>query len=226
MIRRPPRSTHCISSAASDVYKRQARNNILEQCKIRNQQISNSILRYYSQFMRKYGEMCQQQLQSNLNNKNESNQPNQACNENIIIAFDKQKQIEQQKNFIIHPPKSSNSFHRRDISNPRFSLSNPLCNNLPGVKIQMIDTNTNNTSGQLSNDVTQINMNITNNLTSNNSKMSTNVSTQKNCLLYTSDAADDMQCVDLGGRRIIKKKKKKKYVCKMVRFKNNHYEGI
>eukprot|EP00825_Cyclidium_porcatum_P017349 TRINITY_DN2008_c0_g1_i1.p1 TRINITY_DN2008_c0_g1~~TRINITY_DN2008_c0_g1_i1.p1 ORF type:complete len:314 (-),score=69.06 TRINITY_DN2008_c0_g1_i1:66-1007(-) len=28
----------------------------------------------------------------------------------------------------------------------------------------------------------------------------------KNCLLYTSDAADDMQCVDLGGRRIIQKK--------------------
>ena len=26
----------------------------------------------------------------------------------------------------------------------------------------------------------------------------------KGCLLYTSDAADDMQCVDLGGRRIIK----------------------
>ena len=30
------------------------------------------------------------------------------------------------------------------------------------------------------------------------------VSAQR-CLLYTSDAADDMQCVDLGGRRIIKK---------------------
>ena len=27
------------------------------------------------------------------------------------------------------------------------------------------------------------------------------------CLLYTSDAADDPLCVDLGGRRIIKKKK-------------------
>ena len=27
------------------------------------------------------------------------------------------------------------------------------------------------------------------------------------CLLYTSDAADDMQCVDLGGRRIIKKQR-------------------
>ena len=27
------------------------------------------------------------------------------------------------------------------------------------------------------------------------------------CLLYTSDAADDLICVDLGGRRIIKKKK-------------------
>ena len=30
------------------------------------------------------------------------------------------------------------------------------------------------------------------------------------CLLYTSDAADDLLCVDLGGRRIIKKKNLKK----------------
>src|SRR5450756_1591853 len=30
------------------------------------------------------------------------------------------------------------------------------------------------------------------------------------CLLYTSDAADDLLCVDLGGRRIIKKKNKNK----------------
>src|SRR5450756_2154249 len=29
------------------------------------------------------------------------------------------------------------------------------------------------------------------------------------CLLYTSDAADDLLCVDLGGRRILKKKKNK-----------------
>ena len=28
------------------------------------------------------------------------------------------------------------------------------------------------------------------------------------CLLYTSDAADDLLCVDLGGRRILKKKTK------------------
>ena len=32
----------------------------------------------------------------------------------------------------------------------------------------------------------------------------------KDCLLYTSDAADERSSVDLGGRRIIKKKKKKK----------------
>src|SRR5665254_28925 len=32
----------------------------------------------------------------------------------------------------------------------------------------------------------------------------------RSCLLYTSDAADDLTRVDLGGRRIIKKKKKKK----------------
>ena len=31
----------------------------------------------------------------------------------------------------------------------------------------------------------------------------------KNCLLYTSDAADERSSVDLGGRRIIKKKKDK-----------------
>ena len=29
----------------------------------------------------------------------------------------------------------------------------------------------------------------------------------RRCLLYTSDAADDLLCVDLGGRRLIKKKK-------------------
>eukprot|EP00831_Metopus_contortus_P054062 TRINITY_DN4547_c0_g1_i5.p1 TRINITY_DN4547_c0_g1~~TRINITY_DN4547_c0_g1_i5.p1 ORF type:complete len:440 (-),score=74.86 TRINITY_DN4547_c0_g1_i5:75-1394(-) len=33
------------------------------------------------------------------------------------------------------------------------------------------------------------------------------ISQSNNCLLYTSDAADDTPCVDLGGRRIIKKKK-------------------
>ena len=31
------------------------------------------------------------------------------------------------------------------------------------------------------------------------------------CLLYTSDAADDMQCVDLGGRGIIKKNSIKRH---------------
>ena len=36
----------------------------------------------------------------------------------------------------------------------------------------------------------------------------------KNCLLYTSDAADERSSVDLGGRRIIKKKKSdKSYDC-------------
>src|SRR5664280_2992478 len=35
-------------------------------------------------------------------------------------------------------------------------------------------------------------------------------SCSKSCLLYTSDAADEEDSVDLGGRRIIKKKKKKK----------------
>eukprot|EP00657_Telonema_sp_P-1_P002370 TRINITY_DN15521_c0_g1_i1.p1 TRINITY_DN15521_c0_g1~~TRINITY_DN15521_c0_g1_i1.p1 ORF type:complete len:216 (-),score=39.26 TRINITY_DN15521_c0_g1_i1:50-697(-) len=43
------------------------------------------------------------------------------------------------------------------------------------------------------------------------------------CLLYTSDAADDLLCVDLGGRRIIKKKKKKR---KCGEGKNNKQEEV
>ena len=42
-----------------------------------------------------------------------------------------------------------------------------------------------------------------------------------NCLLYTSDAADDLLCVDLGGRRILKKKNKKK---KKKKKKENNKE--
>ena len=39
------------------------------------------------------------------------------------------------------------------------------------------------------------------------------------CLLYTSDAADEEDSVDLGGRRIIKKKTKKKKTTK-----NNYHK--
>ena len=36
------------------------------------------------------------------------------------------------------------------------------------------------------------------------------------CLLYTSDAADDLLCVDLGGRRIIKKKNNFRYLFELL----------
>ena len=36
------------------------------------------------------------------------------------------------------------------------------------------------------------------------------ISQRQTCLLYTSDAADEEDSVDLGGRRIINKKKKTK----------------
>ena len=39
-----------------------------------------------------------------------------------------------------------------------------------------------------------------------------NLQRLKACLLYTSDAADDLLCVDLGGRRIIKKKTTKPHM--------------
>ena len=41
------------------------------------------------------------------------------------------------------------------------------------------------------------------------------------CLLYTSDAADDLLCVDLGGRRIIKKKKRKKEKVPVISYFKN-----
>eukprot|EP00658_Telonema_sp_P-2_P078417 TRINITY_DN7339_c0_g1_i1.p1 TRINITY_DN7339_c0_g1~~TRINITY_DN7339_c0_g1_i1.p1 ORF type:complete len:233 (+),score=65.79 TRINITY_DN7339_c0_g1_i1:197-895(+) len=41
-------------------------------------------------------------------------------------------------------------------------------------------------------------------------KLKTLPALSENCLLYTSDAADEEDSVDLGGRRIIKKKKKRK----------------
>ena len=40
-----------------------------------------------------------------------------------------------------------------------------------------------------------------------------------NCLLYTSDAADERSSVDLGGRRIIKKKKKEIHDSTPTRWK-------
>ena len=39
---------------------------------------------------------------------------------------------------------------------------------------------------------------------------------QRNCLLYTSDAADDLLCVDLGGRRNIKKKNQQQHTQRLT----------
>eukprot|EP00658_Telonema_sp_P-2_P060833 TRINITY_DN49644_c0_g1_i1.p1 TRINITY_DN49644_c0_g1~~TRINITY_DN49644_c0_g1_i1.p1 ORF type:complete len:149 (+),score=38.80 TRINITY_DN49644_c0_g1_i1:204-650(+) len=42
----------------------------------------------------------------------------------------------------------------------------------------------------------------------------------KRCLLYTSDAADEEDSVDLGGRRIIKKKKNKEIkICRVYKYR-------
>ena len=45
------------------------------------------------------------------------------------------------------------------------------------------------------------------------------------CLLYTSDAADDLLCVDLGGRRIIKKKNQTKKKQKNKTINPNNTEA-
>ena len=46
------------------------------------------------------------------------------------------------------------------------------------------------------------------------------------CLLYTSDAADDLLCVDLGGRRIIKKKKEIKKIKKHKPNNNTNKRSV
>ena len=48
------------------------------------------------------------------------------------------------------------------------------------------------------------------------------------CLLYTSDAADDLLCVDLGGRRFIKKKKYNKQEVHDIALnaKHNNHQSI
>ena len=51
----------------------------------------------------------------------------------------------------------------------------------------------------------------------------------RTCLLYTSDAADDTPCVDLGGRRIIKKKEndtKKNEYSNQISKKNPSYINV
>ena len=44
-------------------------------------------------------------------------------------------------------------------------------------------------------------------LTTGKTAVTIEVDGEEDCLLYTSDAADDLHCVDLGGRSIIEKQK-------------------
>eukprot|EP00825_Cyclidium_porcatum_P003966 TRINITY_DN11843_c0_g1_i1.p2 TRINITY_DN11843_c0_g1~~TRINITY_DN11843_c0_g1_i1.p2 ORF type:complete len:201 (-),score=15.69 TRINITY_DN11843_c0_g1_i1:10-612(-) len=115
MIRRPPRSTHCISSAASDVYKRQEKERIKQQRKITPMSGQLTTTR-------------------------------------------------------ISKAKGTREWKR----------------------------NREKTQDQ--------------NGKTDNEKRNKHNKKEKTCLLYTSDAADDMQCVDLGGRRIIKKKKTRRQI--------------
>ena len=47
---------------------------------------------------------------------------------------------------------------------------------------------------------------VCNKYSEKSNRWSLSLSVCSTCLLYTSDAADDLLCVDLGGRRIIKKR--------------------
>ena len=115
MIRRPPRYTHCESSAASDVYKRQAK--IL--CEIKGYGMSSDAYHYTL-------------------------------------------------------PDSSGDGAYRAMNNS-IEDANLLPNEIQYINAQGTSTPAGDKAEALA------------------------------CLLYTSDAADDSQCVDLGGRRIIKK---------------------
>ena len=62
------------------------------------------------------------------------------------------------------------------------------------------------------------------NLTSKSAPVVLSVTQGEDCLLYTSDAADERSSVDLGGRRIIKKKKRQVNVVVNADQENNETE--
>eukprot|EP00825_Cyclidium_porcatum_P046912 TRINITY_DN7497_c0_g1_i1.p3 TRINITY_DN7497_c0_g1~~TRINITY_DN7497_c0_g1_i1.p3 ORF type:complete len:104 (-),score=31.08 TRINITY_DN7497_c0_g1_i1:54-365(-) len=70
MIRRPPRSTHCISSAASDVYKRQLDMQQSQQDAQRERQEKTKRRRRFDKMLETIGQSCLTSLGAVVDSKN------------------------------------------------------------------------------------------------------------------------------------------------------------
>eukprot|EP00831_Metopus_contortus_P081807 TRINITY_DN8698_c0_g1_i1.p1 TRINITY_DN8698_c0_g1~~TRINITY_DN8698_c0_g1_i1.p1 ORF type:complete len:216 (-),score=55.14 TRINITY_DN8698_c0_g1_i1:74-721(-) len=197
MIRRPPRSTQGVSSAASDVYKRQSIYNKKELCYLLDIKDKEKINITDSQIIllayKKWNQECPKYLVGDF----------------AFVIYDEKED----KILCVKDHMGSRSLYY-SYENNIFSFSTVIetlksnkelnerwiCDLLAlgGVVHQFEPEET------IYNNVYQV-------------LPATAIIIQGNklikykywdCLLYTSDAADDTPCVDLGGRRIIKKKKK------------------
>eukprot|EP00825_Cyclidium_porcatum_P045259 TRINITY_DN6828_c0_g1_i4.p2 TRINITY_DN6828_c0_g1~~TRINITY_DN6828_c0_g1_i4.p2 ORF type:complete len:107 (+),score=33.68 TRINITY_DN6828_c0_g1_i4:77-397(+) len=86
MIRRPPRSTHCISSAASDVYKRQTQSTWEEQLQIQIQKDGQDKFEYTQDKVKNAFYDFQKQINYQVNKQ--QYQTNQEIQTNIGVFIE------------------------------------------------------------------------------------------------------------------------------------------
>eukprot|EP00825_Cyclidium_porcatum_P000719 TRINITY_DN10272_c0_g2_i1.p1 TRINITY_DN10272_c0_g2~~TRINITY_DN10272_c0_g2_i1.p1 ORF type:complete len:279 (-),score=66.31 TRINITY_DN10272_c0_g2_i1:75-911(-) len=271
MIRRPPRSTHCISSAASDVYKRQNAEymgyDITEQ--VLNEQKMNSAIitfvnditnpmkgaLYYLDQIKLEDIMSQnkmgdlklsiqvlKELQVSIDDimslakETEHSlqiQPDildieKNINE-VIRILDPIKLKDVEIKLIMQIDEVEKKIHNDGsrIKQLLYCLLNHSLKNISQGLIEIYVQSESFTSDSLQLSIIETRINNSQNIIQKSTQSQSDIMTKykfynfkqilklvgpskqaivQSCLLYTSDAADDMQCVDLGGRRIIKKK--------------------
>eukprot|EP00831_Metopus_contortus_P069181 TRINITY_DN6207_c0_g1_i3.p1 TRINITY_DN6207_c0_g1~~TRINITY_DN6207_c0_g1_i3.p1 ORF type:complete len:165 (-),score=56.11 TRINITY_DN6207_c0_g1_i3:98-592(-) len=158
MIRRPPRSTQGVSSAASDVYKRQYQRRVHGMKNIVLPQIDNLQNLFLS-------------VQDSMNKLKLSH--------------------EEELNNITNIIGGSSDLLRRAVEDCGVNCDNDDFTELAKKAGEML----------------LVSQEKINEYETFDKPTVKNMVESECCLLYTSDAADDTPCVDLGGRRIIKKKK-------------------
>eukprot|EP00825_Cyclidium_porcatum_P044579 TRINITY_DN6586_c0_g1_i1.p2 TRINITY_DN6586_c0_g1~~TRINITY_DN6586_c0_g1_i1.p2 ORF type:complete len:149 (-),score=53.33 TRINITY_DN6586_c0_g1_i1:281-727(-) len=130
MIRRPPRSTHCISSAASDVYKRQKEEQIFTDY----EQIEQENLQKKIQLQQI--ELLQQKIKDKAANKIKNQQTIKAQNLEIEKPDNTLKdyqtnltsfEVESNINFQAKPQKSTQSQKANNLIQPANERYNPSC---------------------------------------------------------------------------------------------------
>eukprot|EP00825_Cyclidium_porcatum_P047211 TRINITY_DN7623_c0_g1_i1.p1 TRINITY_DN7623_c0_g1~~TRINITY_DN7623_c0_g1_i1.p1 ORF type:complete len:391 (+),score=65.98 TRINITY_DN7623_c0_g1_i1:42-1214(+) len=173
-------------------------------------------------FMESKQESGEPDLQSAKLREQRSKKDKEEMEKKQILAKQEQERINQEENRKIQANKYKHKQYTYDYNGEIICLKTQKLYADPGQQAQSGQTQ------QQTIDLIQLEY-------KNLMKIQSLITPSKYCLLYTSDAADDMQCVDLGGRRIIKKKKKiyqlyfkqivKKYEYKIKRYYIIQFKG-